>query len=164
MDPPWNERGGGKIKRGADRHYPLMKAVEMPRVIYQSGVWRPATDAHLYMWVTNNFLPQGLWLMEALGFKYKTNVVWVKEGRPGLGQYFRGRHELLLFGVRGRGYSVRSPARNLHSVVYAPRREHSVKPLSAYDLIKHRSLGPYLEMFCRSPQDGWTSWGNEVPS
>jgi N6-adenosine-specific RNA methylase IME4 len=157
------ERGGGKIKRGADRHYPLMKTAQMPGVIYQSGVWRPAMNAHLYMWATNNFLPDALWLMKALNFTYKTNVVWVKLGKLGLGQYFRGKHELLLFGVRGKGYEVRTDKRNLTSVIEAPRGAHSAKPLEAYHLIEQRSRGPYLEMFCRSPRNGWISWGNGIP-
>ncbi len=161
MDPPWMERGGGKIKRGADRHYPLLRTQEMPAVIYGSGVFDPADSAHLYMWVTNNFLADGLWLMECLGFKYKTNVVWVKD-RPGLGQYFRGRHELMLFGVRGKGYDARTDTKRLTSVISAPRGEHSAKPLDAYHLIEARSHGPYLEMFAREPRLGWDSWGNDT--
>lgn len=165
MDPPWNERGGGKkYKRGADRHYPLLRTQEMPAVIYGSGVFNPAEHAHLYMWATNSFLPDALWLMKCLGFKYKTNVVWVKEGNIGLGQYFRGQHELLLFGVRGRGPLVRTERRNLPSVLQAPRGRHSAKPPESHELIEARSNGPYLEMFARCQRHGWTSWGNEAKS
>ena len=97
-DPPWAEQGGGKTKRGADRHYNLMKTKDI--------VALPVSDladdnAHLYLWVTNNFLEDGLKVMKAWGFKYITNIVWIKQGPVGLGQYFRGAHELLLFGVRG---------------------------------------------------------------
>lgn len=161
MDPPWNERGGGKIKRGADKHYPLVKTEDMPSVIYQSGVWYPATDCHLYMWATNSFLADAIWLMGAMGFKYKTNVVWTKD-RIGLGQYFRGQHELLLFGVRGSGFKVKTDDRTLRSWVHAVRGPHSTKPPAFYDLIEARSTGPYLEMFARNTRDGWDSWGNEV--
>lgn len=143
-------------------HYPLVKTADMPAVIYGSGVFRPAEDAHLFMWVTNSFLPDGLWLMSALGFRFVTNVVWVKEGRLGLGQYFRGQHELLLFGTRGRGAAVRTARRDLPSVIVAPRGAHSQKPEDAYKLIEARSHGPYLEMFARQPRCGWDSWGNEV--
>ena len=160
MDPPWNERGGGKIKRGADRHYPLLKTREMPRVIYQSGVWRPALNAHLYMWATNNFLPDALWLLGSLGFTYKTNVVWTKS-RAGLGQYFRGQHELLLFGVCGSGPAARTSRRDLCSVIQAPRTRHSAKPEAAYQLIEARSQAPRLEMFARAAREGWDAWGNE---
>ena len=172
MDPPWNETGGGKIKRGADRHYPLVKTPDLPRVILQSSEWKPADDCHLYMWATNTFLPDALWLMGALGFKYKTNIVWTKEGRKGLGQYFRGQHELLLFGVRGKGYNVKTDDRTLGSWIHAPRGEHSQKPEEFRKLIMRRSQGPYLEMFARrqvcntraliNRLDTWTVWGNEV--
>lgn len=161
IDPPWMERGGGKIKRGADRHYPLVKTKEMPQIIYQSGVWRPAENAHLWMWSTNNFLPDALWLMEALGFRYLTNAVWVKT-RIGLGQYLRGQHELLLFGVRGRGVLARTERKNLSTLLQAPSGVHSQKPEESYTLIESRSVGPRLEMFARSSREGWTSWGNEI--
>jgi N6-adenosine-specific RNA methylase IME4 len=161
MDPPWNETGGGKIKRGADRHYPLVKTPDMPRVILSAPVWRPAVNSHLYMWATASHLPDALWLMAACGFKYKTHAVWVKP-YMGLGQYFRMRHELLLFGVRGRGFACKTQSRALQSVVEAARGAHSAKPNEAIQLIQARSMGPYLEMFARAPRDGWTVWGNEV--
>ena len=160
MDPPWQERGGGKIKRGADRHYPLVPSRQLPLVILGSGVFRPAQDCHLWMWSTNNFLPDALWLMSALGFRYVTNAVWVKD-RIGLGQYFRGQHELLLLGVQGSGPAVRTAARDLPSVVFAPRTKHSAKPTEAYELIEARSMGPRLEMFARHPRSGWACWGND---
>lgn len=162
MDPPWHESGGGCIKRGADRHYPLIKTPDLPRVILRSPLWNPAENCHLYMWATNSFLSDALWLCGTLGFKYKTNVVWTKEGRPGLGQYFRGQHELLIFAVRGRGYAVKTESRSLTSWIHAPRGRHSEKPAAFYDLIESRSHGPYLEIFARSQRDGWDSWGNEV--
>ncbi|MCK5641183.1 MAG: hypothetical protein KAJ19_10310 [Gammaproteobacteria bacterium] len=86
-DPPWPERGGGKIKRGADRHYPLMKVKE---IISMSDFVNSISDenCHLYLWVTNNYLPSGLQVMEAWGFRYITTITWVKD-RIGLGQYFR---------------------------------------------------------------------------
>ena len=162
MDPPWMERGGGKIKRGADRHYPLLKTKDMPRVIYESGVFNPdPVGCHLWMWTTNNFLPDALWLIEALGFRYVTNAVWVKQ-RVGLGQYLRGQHELLLLAVRGSGVHARTEDKSIPSVLRAPRTEHSKKPEEAFDLIAKRSKGPYLEMFSRQEREGWTTWGNEV--
>ena len=168
MDPPWPEHGGGKIKRGADRHYPLVPVANMYEVIQLSGVWRPADDAHLYMWVTNNYLPAGLRLMADLGFRYVTNLCWVKD-RAGLGQYFRGQHEPLLFGVRGEGYAVRTEARDITTVIDepslygAPRGEHSAKPSLFRELIEARSHGPYLEMFARSGRAGWEAWGTQAP-
>ncbi len=163
IDPPWLERGGGKIKRGADRHYALLKTRDMPQVIYQSGMWKPAENCHLWLWSTNNFLPDSLWLIEALGFRYITNAVWTKP-RIGLGQYLRGQHELLLFAVRGSGVAVRSDRKNLPSVITQTEKKlaHSQKPEAAYRLIEQRSLGPRLEMFARASREGWDSWGDEV--
>lgn len=167
-DPPWLERGGGKIKRGADRHYPLLHTRDIPRVMMSAPVWNIADDAHLFMWVTNNFLPDGLEVMRSLGFRYVTNVVWIKD-RAGLGQYWRGQHELLFFGVRGSGIAARTDRRDMTTVVDdpgaygAPRGEHSAKPHLFHELVEARSKGPYLEMFARSERPNWTSWGNQVP-
>ena len=161
IDPPWAERGGGKIKRGADRHYPLIPTKEMPRVIYGSGVFVPADDCHLWLWSTNTFLPDALWLMEALGFRYITNAIWAKN-RMGLGQYLRGQHELLLLGVRGSGPKVRTERRDLPSLIQAPRRKHSEKPEESYALIEARSNGPRLEMFARREREGWDCWGDSI--
>jgi N6-adenosine-specific RNA methylase IME4 len=168
IDPPWNETGGGKIKRGADRHYPLLKTKDIPNVIRDSGVFNPADNCHLYLWVTNNFLPDGLWVMEQLGFRYVTMLTWAKVKsdvwsgpRPqiGLGQYFRGSTEHMLFGVRGTLPAVEKGC----TLVMAPRTRHSQKPVEAYRLIETVSPAPRLEMFARAQRDGWDAWGNEVP-
>jgi len=190
-DPPWLERGGGKIKRGADRHYVLMSVKDILVTLQQSKQLETiGPDAHCYMFVTNNFLRDGLWLMAELGFRYVTNICWVKvkdnwprsmmdlatKGdlyltpetwqqalddalRIGLGQYFRGSHELCLFGVRGK---CQKPAKALPSAFMAPRGRHSAKPERIYQIIEQSSPGPYLELFARSKRPGWTSWGNEV--
>jgi len=93
IDPPWNEQGGGKIKRGADRHYKLMKVEKILETIRRSGKFTPDENCHLYLWVTNNYLPDGIWLIEQLGFKYITCITWVKPSY-GLGRYFRGQRVL----------------------------------------------------------------------
>lgn len=83
-DPPWEEHGAGKVKRGARRHYPTVKLRDMPAVMKGAKdadglpLWRPAANSHLYLWVTNTFLEGGLWLMGELGFVYKTNLPWSK--------------------------------------------------------------------------------------
>ena len=100
--------------------------------------------------------------MGALGFQYKTNVVWTKAGRIGLGQYFRGQHELLLFGVLGKGYNVKTDDRSIGSWVHAKRGRHSQKPADFYDMIERRTVGPYLEIFARSHRQGWMAWGNQI--
>ena len=166
-DPPWPEQGGGKIKRGADRHYGLLKIRDIARVMFSAPVWNPADDAHLYLWTTSNHLPAALGVMSELGFRYVTNCVWVKmrDGgvQVGLGQYFRHAHELLLFGTRGKAM-VPKPANRLPSVILAERNKHSKKPEVVYKRIERTSLGPYLEMFAREQHPGWVSWGDEAPS
>jgi N6-adenosine-specific RNA methylase IME4 len=181
-DPPWDESGGGKIKRGAQRHYPLIKFKEDIRdAMLNSGVWRPADDCHLWLWVTNNFLEDGLWLMRELGFKYLTNRAWAKmeehgqtephgthDGKTlykkqhhGLGQYIWGEHELLLFGRRGMPARP-GPSLRPGSLLCAPRtRQHSEKPPEAYLDMERVSPGPRLEMFARAPRAGWEVWGLE---
>lgn len=176
-DPPWAERGGGQIKRGADRHYGLMSTkdiCDLPvREIFLD-------DSHLYLWVTNNFLPAGLQVMEAWGFRYVTNLAWGKVADPvahrdpwppriqqGLGQYFRGSHELLLFGVRGQPPYRTTPEgkRAQHpSLVLEPRTEHSRKPEIFHHIVEKVSAGPYVELFARRAAPGWDVWGNEVAS
>jgi N6-adenosine-specific RNA methylase IME4 len=205
IDPPWNETGGGKSKRGADRHYKTIRRKEdIADVIKGSGKWNPADNAHLYLWATNNYLVDALWLMDNLGFRYVTNIAWVKVvpeenwttkrwgkllsyalhygmGRAvmrwvlkngGLGQYFHGQHELLLFGVRGKGkdpITYRQPVdlwgrAYTGTVMFAPVGEHSEKPEESFELMEARSQGPRLEMFARNRRRGWDTWGDQAPS
>jgi len=158
IDPPWNETGGGRIKRGADRHYHLLKDHEILQEIIKSGVFSPADSCHMYLWVTNSFLKSGLFLMQALGFRYLTNLAWIKD-RFGLGQYFRGQHELLLFGVKGR---LPAMVKNQPTAIMANRTEHSRKPDEAYAVIEAVSPPPRLEMFARRRREGWDAWGEEI--
>lgn len=165
-DPPWYQSGGGVIKRGADRHYPLMKEAQITDVMVKTLEGRLESDAHMYMWVTNNQLPEGLRIIEALGFRYITNLVWAKT-KFGLGRYFRGQHELCLFGVKGQFKKVTRPNNDISSLLgkslIRPGR-HSEKPPEIYDLVERRSYGPYLEMFARSSRSGWDSWGYDAPA
>jgi N6-adenosine-specific RNA methylase IME4 len=163
-DPPWLERGGGRIKRGADRHYPLMKTddlIDLPVFLWA------AQSAHLYLWVTNNFLRDGLEVMRLWGFRYVTTITWMKD-RAGLGQYFRGMTEHCLFGVRGSlPYQLTEDGHRLQGVTgffEAPRGEHSVKPEEMRRMAERVSPGPRLEMFARRPADGWDLWGNQAPT
>lgn len=176
-DPPWQEAGGGQIKRGADGHYPLMTT----RAICELPVnaWAEV-NAHLYLWVTNNYLPDGLQVMEAWGFRYVTKIDWFKgdvddaadvsemqdaDLQMGLGQYFRGVTESCLFGVLGQ-----VPYRTLpngkraqgRTGFHAPRGEHSTKPETLRRMVEVVSPGPYLEMFARRPSPGWDVWGNQA--
>ena len=171
IDPPWPEKGAGKIKRGADRHYAVMTPRDILRVILSSGVFNPYPDAHLYLWTTNNYLPDALWLIDALGFKYKTCITWAKN-KIGLGQYFRGQTEHFLFAARGRGMRVRkmrTDKKDLSTLIEAEHVEddqgkiiHSAKPEESYKLIEAASPAPRLEMFARRKRRGWTAWGDEL--
>lgn len=178
-DPPWLERGGGQIKRGADRHYPLMTTSDIAALPVRR--WASA-DSHLYLWVTNNFLPDGLAVLQAWGYRYVTTIAWFKgdidddqqvalmdddDLQIGLGQYFRGCTELCLFGVRGS-----LPYRTLPSGkraqgrtgFHATRQQHSAKPDKLRDMAVRVSYGPRLELFARRAAPGWDAWGNEAPT
>lgn len=159
-DPPWPEHGGGRIKRGADRHYPLMKVKDIAALPIES--WAE-DNAHLYLWTTNNYLPSALQVMAAWGFRYVTTVTWMKD-RFGLGQYYRGITEHCLFGVRGNiPYKTLGGKRQQGLTGFvAPRTKHSEKPVEMYEMIEKVSPGPYLELFARSYRPDWDVWGNEV--
>jgi N6-adenosine-specific RNA methylase IME4 len=162
IDPPWKERGSGRIKRGADRHYPLLSTPKILETIYLSGAFAPASSCHLYLWVTNNFLKDGLWLMDQLGFTYVTMRTWAKE-KIGLGRYFRGKTEHTLFGTLG---DYQDPGTRTISTLIGngivSKRGHSKKPEQQYAEIMAVSPGPYLEMFATEPRPGWSSWGRSM--
>jgi N6-adenosine-specific RNA methylase IME4 len=162
LDPPWPEEGGGG--RGAQNHYATLKTKEAIRdCVLNSGVFLPFDNAHAYIWVTNNYLPWGLWLMKQLGFEYKTKITWPKL-IPGTGYYFAGQTEDCLFGVKG----TLAPRKRISSTTLLNTKfnnrtgGHSKKPPEIYEVIKGCSPGPRLEMFCRDPQPGWDAWGNEI--
>ncbi|CAN5592379.1 hypothetical protein BH23CHL5_BH23CHL5_10170 [soil metagenome] len=166
-DPPWRfTNRTGKVApehRRLDRYSTLdlnaIAALPVRNVV--------SRDAHLYLWVPNALLPQGLDVLEAWGFRYVSNIVWAKrrkDGGPdgrGVGFYFRNVTELLLFGVRG---SMRTlhPARRQVNLIESRKREHSRKPDEQYAVIESCSPGPYLELFARYQRPGWTLWGDEA--
>jgi len=165
-DPPWQfQNRTGKV---APEHRRLLRYPTMEqREILELPVARlAAARSHLYLWVPNALLAEGLRVMEAWGFTYKSNLVWYKvrkDGGPdgrGVGFYFRNVTELVLFGVRG---SMRTlpPGRTRVNILATRKREHSRKPDEIYDLIEACSPGPYLELFARFPRSGWSQWGNE---
>jgi N6-adenosine-specific RNA methylase IME4 len=127
-----------------------------------------ASTAHLYLWVPNALLPEGLAVMKAWGFSYKSNIVWHKirkDGGPdgrGVGFYFRNVTELLLFGVRGKGVRTLQPGRTQVNFIATRKREHSRKPDEQYKLIESCSPGPYLELFSRGVRKNWTVWGAQA--
>ena len=166
-DPPW--RFSNRTGKVAPEHRRLSRYDTMTlEEICALPVGEAAADqSHLYLWVPNALLHEGLRVMEAWGFRYKSNVVWHKvrkdggsDGR-GVGFYFRNVTELVLFGVRG---SLRTlpPGRRQVNLLATRKREHSRKPTTAYRLIQRCSPGPYLELFARERVEGWTPWGNQA--
>ena len=127
-----------------------------------------AATSHLYLWVPNALLPEGLQVMKAWGFNYKSNIVWHKlrkdggsDGR-GVGFYFRNVTEIVLFGVRGQNARTLKPGRTQVNYLGTRKREHSRKPDELYDIIEACSPGPRLELFARGARSGWKVWGNEA--
>lgn len=161
-DPPWPERGGGKIKRGADKHYSLMTVKEIMSLPIQNIA---DDNCHLYLWTTNNYFSQALEVMKVWGFAYKTTITWVKD-RIGLGQYYRGITEHCLFGVKGNlPYKIIDDKRQQgKTVIIAPKTKHSEKPAEMREMIEKVSYAPYVELFARQITPGWDAWGNEVES
>ncbi len=164
-DPPWSEKGAGHYRRGADRHYSLMST----DAIAALPITRLAdTNAHLYLWATNNHLPDALKVMAAWGFRYVTTITWVKD-MIGLGQYFRGMTEHCLFGVRGMLPYLVKEGKRAHgkTMLFAPRGEHSAQPEAMRRMIEHVSGAAdraMIELFARDRPPGWFVWGNEVES
>lgn len=167
-DPPWQfQNRTGKIAPEHHRlnRYPTMTLQDICDLPVESIV---ADTAHLYMWVPNALLPDGLRVMQAWGFVYKSNLIWHKirkdggsDGR-GVGFYFRNVTEILLFGVRGKNARTLDAGRRQVNMIETQKREHSRKPDEQYDLVESCSSGPYLEMFARNVRAGWTSWGNDA--
>jgi len=165
-DPPWQfQNRTGKVAPEHRRllRYPTMETKE----IMELPVPRlAAARSHLYLWVPNALLMDGLRVMEAWGFTYKTNLVWYKvrkDGGPdgrGVGFYFRNVTELILFGVRGQ-MRTEQPGRRQVNLLASRKPEHSRKPDQIYDLVEQCSPGPRLELFARFARDGWDQWGNE---
>ncbi len=165
-DPPWQfQNRTGKV---APEHKRLLRypTMELQEILALPVTRLGAARSHLYLWVPNALLREGLMVMDAWGYAYKSNLVWYKvrkDGGPdgrGVGFYFRNVTELILFGVRG---SMRTlPAgRSQVNLLSSRKREHSRKPDEIYDLVESCSPGPYLELFARFSRPGWTQWGNE---
>ena len=167
-DPPWQfQNRTGKVAPEHKRlsRYVTMKLEEIKDLPVASAA---ANAAHLYLWVPNALLPEGIAVMQAWGFKYKSNIVWHKirkdggsDGR-GVGFYFRNVTELILFGVRGKNARTLKPGRTQVNYISSRKREHSRKPDEQYKVIEACSPGPFLELFARGDRPKWTSWGNQA--
>jgi N6-adenosine-specific RNA methylase IME4 len=167
-DPPWrfqNKTGKVSPENPKLKRYETLSVADIADLAVSEIV---SEVAHLYLWVPNAMLPDGLAVMKAWGFSYKSNIVWHKlrkdggsDGR-GVGFYFRNVTELILFGVRGRKARTFDPGRSQVNMLGARKREHSRKPDEQYDLIESCSPGPFLELFGRGTRKGWTTWGNQA--
>lgn len=166
-DPPW--RFQNRTGKMAPEHRRLSRygTIELPEIMALPVADLVIEPAHLYLWVPNALLPDGLAVMKAWGFDYKSNIVWHKvrkdggsDGR-GVGFYFRNVTELVLFGVRGKNARTLQPGRRQVNLIASQKREHSRKPDELYDIIEECSWGPYLELFARSTRENWTGWGDQ---
>ncbi|MCY4093707.1 MAG: MT-A70 family methyltransferase [Gammaproteobacteria bacterium] len=167
-DPPW--RFTNRTGKVAPEHSRLSRYATMDlQSIKDLPISKITEDpAHLYLWVPNAMVPDGIAVLNAWGFEYKTNIVWHKirkdggsDGR-GVGFYFRNVTELVLFGVRGKNARTLSPGRRQVNLISSQKREHSRKPDELYDVIESCSAGPYIELFARDTREGWVGWGNEA--
>jgi len=167
-DPPW--RFTNRTGKMAPEHKRLSRYDTMTLDdICELPVAQISDEpSHLYLWVPNALLPEGLKVMDAWGFKYKSNLIWHKirkDGGPdgrGVGFYFRNVTEVILFGVRGKKARTLEAGRRQVNFLATRKREHSRKPDEQYGLIEACSWGPRLEMFSRGKRDGWTVWGDQA--
>lgn len=167
-DPPWQfQNRTGKVAPEHHRlsRYPTMNLEDIKRLPVAEVV---EDTAHLYLWVPNALLPDGLQVLQAWGFNYKSNIIWHKirkdggsDGR-GVGFYFRNVTEVLLFGVRGKNARTLQPGRSQVNMIQSRKREHSRKPDEQYAIIESCSPGAYLELFSRGVRENWTVWGNQA--
>ena len=167
-DPPW--RFANRTGKMAPEHRRLARYQTMtfekiselpvPQLVGSTG--------HLYLWVPNALVAEGLEVMKRWGFTYKTNLVWYKvrkdngPDRRGVGFYFRNVTEMVLFGTRGKNMRTLAPGRTMPNLFSVRKREHSRKPDELYDIVEKCSMGPYLELFSRHRRPGWHQWGDEV--
>jgi N6-adenosine-specific RNA methylase IME4 len=168
VDPPWRfTNKTGKVAPGHRRlHRYETMALDAIKDLPVEQLAAPT--AHLYLWCPNALLPDGLAVMQAWGFTYKSNIVWFKiraDGGPdgrGVGFYFRNVTELILFGVRGKNARTLAPGRRQVNLLATRKREHSRKPDELYGIIESCSPGPFIELFARNTREGWTMWGDEI--
>ena len=167
-DPPW--RFTNRTGKVGPEHRRLSRyeTLSLDEICDLGVADHMEETAHCYLWVPNALLPDGLKVLEAWGFQYKSNLIWHKvrkdggsDGR-GVGFYFRNVTEVVLFGVRGKKARTLAPARSQVNLFSTRKREHSRKPDEQYGIIEKCSPGPFLELFGRGVRSGWTVWGNQA--
>ena len=159
-DPPWSydnkNTGGGDMNGGAAANYQTMSIEDICKMDIQSIAEK---DSCLFLWTTTPLLQEGLDVMKAWGFKYKTAIYWRKIMSLGMGFWFRGQVETCLFGIRGKIKAFRSQKTNF---IQDKVRKHSQKPDALYGMIESLDLNPKIELFARNRRTGWDAWGNEI--
>lgn len=169
-DPPWRfQNRTGKVAPEHKRlnRYETMSLEEIKALPVKEIT---GDKAHLYLWVPNALLPDGLAVMDAWGFEYKGNLIWEKirkDGYPdgrGVGFYFRNVTEILLFGIKKKSAPNRTlaPARSQVNLIRSQKREHSRKPDEFIPIIEACSQSPRIELFARGDREGWDMWGNQA--
>ncbi len=166
-DPPW--RFQNRTGKMAPEHKRLNRysTLDLGEIKEIPVALVSEEQSHLYLWVPNALLLEGLEVMKAWGFQYKTNIIWHKirkDGGPdgrGVGFYFRNTTEIILFGIRGHLRTLK-PGRSQVNIIKTQKQEHSRKPDALYDLIEDCSPGPFLELFARGTRKGWKSFGNQA--
>lgn len=167
-DPPWQFINRTGKMAPEHRRLSRYNTMTLAQISALPVAHISAPTSHLYLWVPNALLPEGLAVMQAWGFSYKSNIVWHKirkDGGPdgrGVGFYFRNVTELLLFGVRGKNARTLQPGRTQVNFMATRKREHSRKPDEQYDIIESCSSGPYIELFSRGTRRHWSVWGNQA--
>ena len=159
IDPPWDWGDEGDVDQ-LGRARPTYGTMPLEEIKHLPVGDLADDDCHLYLWITNRSLPKGFELLDAWGFRYITCLTWCKPSF-GMGNYFRGSTEQVLFGVRG---SQPLKRKDVGTWFESPRgpKGHSSKPESFFELVESCSPGPHLEMFSRSSRAGWTAWGAEA--
>lgn len=162
-DPPWayrNKRTGGTHNSGSAQKYQTLSAEEIAALPVREHFER---NAVCFLWATVPLLPEALAVLKAWGFRYKTVIVWRKVGRNGLGYWFRGQVEILLFGVRGdvKAFRLQRP-----NVIESKVEGHSTKPEAFTRLVEEATASwpdrRCLELFARRTRPGWTTWGLDL--
>lgn len=154
-DPPWVYDNQG-TRAATGNHYGGLTVDQLCELPVRELA---ADDAHLHLWTTNAFLFDCARIFDAWGFEFRSSFVWVKP-QMGIGNYWRNSHEFMLTAIRGD--AKRFNDHGIMSWLECDRSRHSEKPFIVRDYIRRASPGPYLEMFARTPADGWTCWGNEI--
>jgi N6-adenosine-specific RNA methylase IME4 len=168
IDPPWrfiNRTGKIAPEHRRLARYGTLTTDEIAALPVEKIA---APTSHLYLWVPNALLPDGLRVMQAWGFQYKSNIVWRKirkdggsDGR-GVGFYFRNVTEVVLFGIRGKNARTLKAGRTQVNYLETRKREHSRKPDELYDIVEACSFSPRAELFARGTRKGWVVWGNQA--